>query len=69
VNLIAHELYHHIETARPECQVSRRWKVTLIKLGRWRWQSVSGLVEIAAGAFRANSFASPRIPLSSTSLS
>src|SRR6267154_1047463 len=50
--LIAHELYHHIETARPECQVSRRWKVTLIKLGRWRWQSgLPVLSEIAAGAF------------------
>ena len=50
--LIAHELYHHIETVRPECQVGRRWKVTLIKLGRWRWQSgLPVLSEIAAGAF------------------
>jgi hypothetical protein len=50
--LIAHELYHHIETVRPECQVSRRWKVTLIRLGRWRWRSgFPVLSEIAAGAF------------------
>jgi len=50
--LIAHELYHHIEITRPALQVNRRWQVTLIKLGRWRWQSgLPVLSEIAAGAF------------------
>lgn len=49
---IAHELYHHAETSRPEPPISRRHRVVLFRLGRWHWRTgIAALSEIAAGSF------------------
>ncbi len=50
--VLAHELYHHLARIGPEPPFSRRYRVTLLQLGRWRWTSgIAALEEIAAGAF------------------
>lgn len=49
---IAHELYHHIETVRPETPIARRYQPTLFRIGNWHWRTgIAVLAEIAAGAF------------------
>jgi hypothetical protein len=49
---LAHELYHHLDIARGARSISRRHRVCLLRVGRWRWTSgVSSLAEIGAGAF------------------
>jgi hypothetical protein len=49
---IAHELYHHIETTRPEAPIARRYRPTLFRIGSWHWRTgIAALAEIAAGAF------------------
>jgi hypothetical protein len=49
---IAHELYHHIETVRPETPIARRYRPTLFRIGNWHWRTgIAVLAEIAAGAF------------------
>jgi len=49
---LAHELYHHLARMAPQPPFSRAYRVTLLRLGPWRWTSrVSSLEEIAAGAF------------------
>lgn len=49
---IAHELYHHLETTRPETPIARRHQATLFQIGKWRWRTgIAALTEIAAGAF------------------
>ena len=49
---IAHELYHHIETTRPEAPIARRHQATLLQIGSWKWRTgIAVLAEIAAGAF------------------
>jgi hypothetical protein len=48
---LAHELFHHLEatTRGPASDLAR---VTLARLGRWRWESgVAALSEVAAHAF------------------
>jgi hypothetical protein len=50
--VLAHELYHHLERTGPEPLLRRRYRVTVLQLGRWRWTSgIAALEEIAAGAF------------------
>jgi hypothetical protein len=49
---LAHELYHHLACMASEPRISRSYRVTLLRLGRWRWTSgIASLEEIAAGAF------------------
>jgi hypothetical protein len=49
---IAHELYHHIESVRPEMPIARRYTPTLFRVGNWHWRTgIAALAEIAAGAF------------------
>jgi len=49
---LAHELYHHLARLAPERSLTRGYRVTLLRLGRWCWTSgIAGLEEIAAGAF------------------
>jgi len=49
---IAHELYHHAETIRPDTPIARRYRPTLFRIGRWHWRTgIAALAEIAAGAF------------------
>ena len=49
---IAHELYHHIESVRPEMPIARRYQPTLFRMGNWHWRTgIAALAEIAAGAF------------------
>jgi len=48
---VAHELYHHLE-ATGLAPASAQARVTLARLGRWRWESgIPALSEIAAHAF------------------
>jgi hypothetical protein len=48
---VAHELYHHLE-ATGLAPASAPARVTLARLGRWRWESgIPALSEIAAHAF------------------
>jgi len=48
---LAHELYHHLEATGLE-PASAQARVTLARLGRWRWESgIPALSEIAAHAF------------------
>jgi hypothetical protein len=50
--LLAHELYHHLDAIRLGPLLARLHRVTLLRLGRWRWTSgLASLGEIAAGAF------------------
>jgi hypothetical protein len=50
--LLAHELYHHFDAIRGDPPLARRHRVTLLRLGSWRWTSgLVSLAEIAAGAF------------------
>ncbi|MBR1124907.1 hypothetical protein JQ628_25525 [Bradyrhizobium lablabi] len=49
---IAHELYHHIESTRPDVPIARRYQPTLFRIGNWHWRTgIAALAEIAAGAF------------------
>jgi hypothetical protein len=49
---LAHELYHHLARSAATPPFSRAYRVTLLRLARWRWTSrVTSLEEIAAGAF------------------
>jgi hypothetical protein len=49
---IAHELFHHIETIRPDIPIARRYRPTLFRIGGWHWRTgIAALSEIAAGAF------------------
>jgi hypothetical protein len=49
---IAHELYHHAESIRPEAPIARRHQATLFRIGPWRWRTgIPTLGEIAAGSF------------------
>ena len=49
---LAHELYHHLDLARGDDSIARRERVTVLRLGRFRWTSgIAALAEIAAGAF------------------
>jgi len=50
--LLAHELYHHFDARRDGPPLARQHRVTVLRLGPWRWTSgVVSLAEIAAGAF------------------
>jgi len=50
--LVAHELYHHAETIRPEMPIARRYQATIFQIGTLRWRTgISTLAEIAAGSF------------------
>jgi hypothetical protein len=49
---IAHELFHHVETVRPDIPIARRYRPTLFRIGGWHWRTgIATLSEIAAGAF------------------
>jgi hypothetical protein len=49
---LAHELYHHLARSAATPPFSRAYRVTLLRLARWRWTSrVTSLEEIAASAF------------------
>ena len=49
---LAHELYHHLDLQRGERALARRERVTLLRLGGFRWTSgIASLAEIAAGVF------------------
>ena len=49
---LAHELYHHAEAIRSEVPIARRYQVTLLRIGKWKWRAgIAALAEIAAGAF------------------
>jgi hypothetical protein len=49
---VAHELYHHAEAIRSEVPIARRYRPTLLKIGKWRWRTgIATLAEIAAGSF------------------
>jgi hypothetical protein len=49
---VAHELYHHAETIRSEAPIARRYQLTLLQIGKWRWRTgIATLAEIAAGSF------------------
>ncbi len=49
---LAHELYHHFDCRRGKEALIHRHRVSIVKLGRWRWTAgLSTLPEIAAGAF------------------
>ena len=49
---LTHELYHHLVCSAPQPPFSRTYRMTLLRLGRWRWTSrIASLEEIAAGAF------------------
>ena len=48
---VAHELYHHVEATRADAPIHRRYAVTRLRLGPWRWQAcIHALSEIAAGS-------------------
>jgi len=50
--VLAHELYHHLAQCGAEPSLSRRYRVTRLQMGRWRWSSgIAALEEIAAGNF------------------
>jgi hypothetical protein len=49
---VAHELYHHAEAVRSEAPIARRYQLTLLRIGKWRWRTgIATLSEIAAGSF------------------
>jgi hypothetical protein len=49
---LAHELYHHFDCMRGKEALIRRYRVSVVKLGRWTWTAgLSTLPEIAASAF------------------
>ena len=49
---VAHELYHHAEAIRSQVPVARRYQLTLLQIGKWRWcTGIATLAEIAAGSF------------------
>jgi hypothetical protein len=49
---VAHELFHHAEATRAEPPIARRYRPTLLRIGRWHWRTgIAALAEIAAGAF------------------
>jgi hypothetical protein len=50
--LLAHELYHHLVSIGLAPPLGRKFRVTLLRFGCWRWTSgIASLEEIAAGAF------------------
>jgi hypothetical protein len=49
---VAHELFHHIEATRSDIPISRRYRPSLFRIGRWHWRTgLAALSEIAAGSF------------------
>jgi hypothetical protein len=49
---VAHELFHHVEAIRADPPIARRYRPTLLRIGRWHWRTgIAALTEIAAGAF------------------
>ena len=49
---VAHELFHHTETTRPDPPIARRYQPTLFRIGNWHWRTgIAALSEVAAGAF------------------
>ena len=49
---VAHELHHHFEERDIGNAIGKKCRVTLARVGRWRWTSgLTSLSEIAAGAF------------------
>ena len=49
---LAHELYHHLDLRRAEEPAFRRYRPTIVTVGRWRWTArLPALTEIAAGSF------------------
>ncbi len=49
---LAHELYHHFDCMRGRQALIRRYRVSVLNLGRWTWTAgLTTLPEIAAGAF------------------
>jgi hypothetical protein len=49
---VAHEIYHHFDAVHPAGALTRRHRVTVLRIGRWRWTSgLASMAEIAAGAF------------------
>ena len=51
--LLAHEIYHHLDLARPR-SLAQRYPITSLKLGSWQLKTeVPAMAEIAAGRFAA----------------
>jgi hypothetical protein len=51
--LLAHEIYHHLDLARPR-SLAKRCPITSLKLGSWQLKTeVPAMAEIAAGRFAA----------------
>lgn len=49
---VAHELFHHAESIRPEPSIAWHHRPTLFRIGCWHWRTgIAALSEIAAGAF------------------
>lgn len=49
---LAHELYHHLDLTRGSPSLAAMHRVTLLRIGPYRWTSgIASLAEIAAGAF------------------
>jgi len=49
---LAHELYHHLDLTRGGLSIAAAHRVTLLRIGPWKWTSgLASLAEIAAGAF------------------
>ena len=60
---VAHEIYHHLERQDAAHSLARRCRVTLFRVGPWRWTgSLSSLDEIGAGAFAQALLGLPRHP-------
>jgi len=52
--LLAHEIYHHLDLARPR-SLAQRYPITSLKLGSWQLKTeVPAMAEIAAGRFAAS---------------
>lgn len=49
---LAHELYHHLDLERGTASIAATHRVTLFRIGPYKWTSgIASLAEIAAGAF------------------
>jgi hypothetical protein len=60
---VAHELFHHAEAIRADPPIARRYRPTLLRIGRWRWRTgIAALAEIAAGAFAQSLLDLPHHP-------
>ena len=52
--LLAHEIYHHLDLARPR-SLAQRYPITSLKLGSWQLKTeVPAMAEIAAGRVFSN---------------